>query len=103
MTLLNRVQHRIGPMMEECSAEIVELCAKAAIDECEKSAEAALATALRERDEAREALKPFAAECDRRAYMAPGPDIDHWNIGGNALTFGDLRRARAALSPKEPT
>jgi hypothetical protein len=48
----------------------------------------------------REALEPFAAEADARANLVLGPDIDHWPIGGSALTFGHLRRARAALNPQ---
>ena len=43
------------------------------------------------------ALKPFAAEIERRAHLVHGPDLDDWNIGGNALTYGDLRRARAIM------
>lgn len=44
------------------------------------------------------ALRPFADEAKRRDHLAPGPDIDHWPIGGNGLTYGDLRHARAALA-----
>ena len=63
---------------------------------------ALLAQCERENARLREALEPFAKELDRRAQLAPGPDIDHWPIGMSALTLGDLRRARAALatSPK---
>ena len=45
-----------------------------------------------------EALAPFAREADARANLALGPDIDHWSIGSSALTLGDIRRARHALS-----
>ncbi len=44
-----------------------------------------------------EALKPFGKEADARGHLALGPDIDHWPIGGSALTYGDLRRAALAL------
>lgn len=46
---------------------------------------------------ARDALRPFADEADKRSNLVLGPDIDHWSIGGNALTLGDLRRARAIM------
>lgn len=44
------------------------------------------------------ALMPFAKECERWGHLSLGPDIDHWNIGGNSLTLGDLRRARDAIA-----
>ena len=45
------------------------------------------------------ALEPFAKEIETpaRRRLCPGPDIDHWPIGANNLTFGHLRAARAAL------
>ena len=45
-----------------------------------------------------EALRPFAADYAGRSQLAPGPDIDHWPIGGSSLTYGHLRRASEALS-----
>lgn len=57
----------------------------------------AITSLIAERDGLREALKPFADEAKARDWMALGPDIDHWPIGGSALTNGDLRRARTAL------
>ena len=50
-----------------------------------------------ERDEAREALKPFAREADNHDR----PDIEDTGWFGGDLTFGDLRRARALIE-KEP-
>lgn len=48
------------------------------------------------------ALRPFAAEADRRSGLCLGLDIDHWSIDGvGDLTLGDLRKARAALSTVE--
>lgn len=44
------------------------------------------------------ALEPIADELRRRDSQRPGPDIDHWPIGGNYLTYGDLRRACIALA-----
>ncbi len=46
----------------------------------------------------RRALEPFAKEAEARAQLVLGQDIDHWPIGGNALTLGDLRRAVRALA-----
>ena len=60
---------------------------------------AALAAAKAEKERLREALEPFAREADARSNLVLGPDIDGWPIGGSALTLGDLRRARAALTP----
>ena len=68
-----------------------KLNAKAAVDP-------ELADLREENARLREALEPFAKELDRRAQLAPGPDIDHWPIGMSALTLGDLRRAHAALA-----
>lgn len=58
-------------------------------------------TALQQRvKQLEEGLEPFAKEFDRRDHLKPGPDIDQWNIGGSALTYGDLRKARSLLSDK---
>lgn len=43
-------------------------------------------------------LRPLSDEFQKRSCISPGPDIDHWPIGGSDLTYGDLRRARALLS-----
>jgi hypothetical protein len=48
--------------------------------------------------EVREAAGPFLGEWIARDHLKPGPDIDHWPIGGSALTYGDLRRLAAALT-----
>lgn len=61
----------------------------------------ALTAAEVEKERYRDALEPFAREADARSSLVLGPDIDGWPIGGSALTLGDLRRARAALSPKK--
>lgn len=45
------------------------------------------------------ALKPFADEAEKRWRI--GPDADHYGIGKNALTRGDLHKAAVALK-KEP-
>jgi hypothetical protein len=64
-----------------------------------KAAATALETLQRERDEAREALKPFAEAAD--AYDDPSDEDDAGLAWAHDFTIGSLRRARAALSPKE--
>ncbi len=59
-------------------------------------AEAALAEKDKEIAALREALEPFALEYEARARLAPGPDIDHWPIGGSALTYKHIRIAYEA-------
>src|SRR5690606_28988910 len=54
---------------------------------------AALAEKDKEIESLREALEPFALEYEARARLAPGPDIDHWPIGGSALTYRHIRIA----------
>lgn len=49
------------------------------------------------------ALMPLAKEFDARAHLAPGPDIDHWPLGGTALTYRDARVARAVLTQERGT
>lgn len=53
----------------------------------------------------REALEPFAKEAitEGNIRLSLGADIDHWPIGSNSLTLGDLRRARSALTSKAST
>lgn len=70
---------------------------------------AAEATLRTERDEAREALKPFAALYDESMRDYPDgtakherPDDRHaWGFNNANLTWGDLRRARSTLSPED--
>jgi len=56
-------------------------------------------TAIRERDEARKALEPFAKQADR--YDPVEGDDDHPLWGAHTLTIGDVRRARIASSNRE--
>jgi hypothetical protein len=42
-----------------------------------------------------EALRPFAEAANATAAIAP--QLEGWSIGGSTITFGDLRRARAAI------
>jgi hypothetical protein len=72
--------------------------------------QARLATAERERDEAREALKPFAlvaSALDNGALLMGWKYEDHEPIakgdqGEPLITMGQLRAARSALSPTQP-
>ncbi len=70
------------------------------------AAERALVIILEERvAELEAALAPFVAEASRRSWitnLSPESGLDEMNIGGSALTNGDLRRARAALTPRVP-
>jgi len=67
-----------------------------AYNELTVKAEAALAEKDKEIAVLREALEPFALEYEARARLAPGPDIDHWPIGGSALTYKHIRIAYEA-------
>jgi DNA repair exonuclease SbcCD ATPase subunit len=58
-----------------------------------------LDTAMRERDEARRALEPFAEQASR--YDPVEGDDDHPLWGAHTLTIGDVRRARSASSNRE--
>lgn len=63
--------------------------------------------AERERDEAREALKPFASECETWADDAPDDyrikiKLDTKSMMSR-LTLADLRRTRAIVKSEEPT
>jgi hypothetical protein len=76
-----------------------------------EAAEASLTTARAdgiEVERLRVALKPFAAEADRIDPNGPDPTVgdscEVWQIGEypinqSKITYGDLRRARTALSP----
>jgi len=57
------------------------------------------ATAAEERlKEAERVIAPFAEEAKKYERTALGPDIDHWALGENNLTLGDIRAARAFLA-----
>ena len=61
-----------------------------------------IATLTRERDEAREALVPFAEQADTLDATWHDAD-DLWESSqATDLTAGDLRRARAVLSATQP-
>jgi hypothetical protein len=76
-----------------------------------RNAEALAASLQSQLTEAREALRPFAAEAENWADSVPDdyrslcfePGAGHANPGSEtAFTTGDLRRARAALSNLQP-
>jgi uncharacterized protein with von Willebrand factor type A (vWA) domain len=89
----------------ETRAEAAEARVKELEDECEAQCDRRLEqmergnTAIRERDEARKALEPFAKQADR--YDPVEGDDDHPLWGAHTLTIGDVRRARSASSNRE--
>lgn len=96
---LRDAEQRIAALMSERSSLIATKAEQLAALTMRATAAEAANTALTAKVALlTEALRPFVREADARANLALGPDIDHWPIGGSALTLGDLRAARRALS-----
>lgn len=87
---------RIAEEREEARRQRDEIAGK--YDAEDRRVDAEMRTLEAALSQMKEALKPFAREADARANLALGPDIDHWPIGGSALTLGDLRAASRALA-----
>lgn len=101
-------------LMDEAAAEITKLRAelaearkattlagKVASKGIEELSDTVKEIAALKAELAEAVIKPFADEFAKRASIAPGPDIDHWNIGENSLTLGDLRKAAAWLEGRK--